>query len=100
MRDQRVKNIDLIRLLCLYSLRYEKSSSSELSSLRDLLLKRGGLQDRELEFVNRICNYGGCKSRETDLFSNQNPMAITKRILKGFKVSERIDFLVVLFVCL
>lgn len=30
--------------------------------------------------------YGGSKFRETDLFLNQNAMAFTKRILKGFKV--------------
>ena len=37
--------------------------------------------------MNKIVSYGGSKFRETDLFLNQNPMAITKRLLKGLKVN-------------
>lgn len=36
--------------------------------------------------MNKIVSYGGSKFRETDLFLNQNTMAITKRLLKGLKV--------------
>ncbi len=49
IKDQRVKNKDIMRLICLYSLRYERSNNSELSILRDMLLKRGNLQDTERE---------------------------------------------------
>lgn len=90
MKDQRVRSLDLLRLVSLYSLRYEKSNSSEFSSLKAELLRRGGLNDVEREFMNKICAYGGAKFRETDLFANQNTMAITKRILKGFKGVDNI----------
>jgi vacuolar protein sorting-associated protein 45 len=40
--------------------------------------------------MNKICQYGGSKFRETDLFLNQNPMAITKRLLKGLKGIDNI----------
>ncbi len=40
--------------------------------------------------MNKIIQYGGSKFRETDLFLNQNPMAITKRLLKGFKGIDNI----------
>jgi vacuolar protein sorting-associated protein 45 len=91
IRDMRVRSSDIIRLICLYALRYEKSSSSEFSSLKTELLRRGGgLTENERDFMNKICSYGGSKFRETDLFSNQNPMAITKRILKGFKGVDNI----------
>ena len=40
--------------------------------------------------MNKICSYGGSKFRETDLFLNQNPMAITKRLLKGLKGVDNI----------
>lgn len=50
VKDSQVKNLDLIRLVCLYALRYEKSNSSELSSLKSALLRRpGGLSDYEKE---------------------------------------------------
>jgi vacuolar protein sorting-associated protein 45 len=91
VRDTRVRSCDIIRLVCLYALRYEKSNSSEFSNLKtDLLRRGGGISDSEREFINKICSYGGSKFRETDLFSNQNPMAITKRILKGFKGVDNI----------
>ena len=40
-----------MRLISLYALRYEKSSNSEISILRDMLLKRGNLQDNEREVI-------------------------------------------------
>lgn len=115
IKDTRVKTSDILRLVCLYALRYEKSTTSELTSLKELLVKRGGLTDQEKEvslvnqfamvffcydnlyfnckFMNKIVLYGGSRFRETDLFLNQNPMAITKRLLKGLKVYlKSIDF--------
>ena len=53
-------------------------------------MRRGDLSDQEHEFMNKICLYGGSKFRETDLFLNQNPMAITKRLLKGLKGVDNI----------
>ena len=38
----------MIRLVCLYALRYEQSSSNELISLKELLLRRG-ITDQERE---------------------------------------------------
>jgi vacuolar protein sorting-associated protein 45 len=91
MKDVHVRNTDLMRLVCLYALRYERSNNSEFSNLKsDLLRRGGGITDTERDFLNKICAYGGAKFRETDLFSNQNPMAITKRILKGFKGVDNI----------
>ena len=91
LKDQRVRSSDLIRLMGLYALKYEKSGSSEFGGLKSELFRRpGGVGDREREFLNKICAYGGAKFRETDLFSNHNTMAITKRILKGFKGVDNI----------
>lgn len=49
-------------------------------------MERGGFTSEHKDFLNKICSYGGVNYRETDLFLNQNAMAFTKRILKGFKV--------------
>lgn len=55
MRDPKVKTSDMVRLVGLYALRYEKSGS-ELHSLKDALVKRGGLSDaeREVELIFNI----------------------------------------------
>ncbi|CAF0774192.1 unnamed protein product [Brachionus calyciflorus] len=90
MEDTKVRTSDILRSVCLYALRYEKSNSSELNSLKNSLLKRGGLTEQQRDFVNKICAYGGVKYREADLFLNQNAMAFTKRILKGFKGVDNI----------
>ena len=91
MKDTRIKTADIVRLVCLYALRYEQNSgSSELKSFKESLMRRGDLSEQEREFMNKICSYGGSKFRETDLFLNQNPMAITKRLLKGLKGVDNI----------
>ena len=36
--------------------------------------------------VQSILDYGGKKARGSDLFGNQDAVAITKRLLKGLKV--------------
>lgn len=90
IRDPRVKNIDILRLLCLYALKYEKSSSSDLNALKDVFIKRGGVSEIEKEFINKLVSYGGSKFRNSDLFGNQNPIAITKRLIKGLKGIENV----------
>ena len=49
IKDTRIKTSDILRLVCLYSLRYDKSTTTELTSLRELLIRRGGLSDQERE---------------------------------------------------
>jgi hypothetical protein len=36
-----------------------------------------------------MLEYGGRKARGSDLFGNQDPVAITKRLLKGLKVGKK-----------
>lgn len=86
IKNPRVRTEDILRSVCLYALRYEKSNSSGLNGLKNALLERGGFTSDHKDFLNKICSYGGVNYRETDLFLNQNAMAFTKRILKGFKV--------------
>jgi hypothetical protein len=90
IKDTRVKTSDIVRLICLYKLRYEQSNSSEFRSLKELLFKRGEITEQEKEFINKICLYGGSKFRETDLFLNQNKIASLKCLLKGLKGVDNI----------
>lgn len=43
--------------------------------------------------VQAMLDYGGRKARGSDLFGNQDPVAITKRLLKGLKVKKNISLL-------
>ena len=38
------------------------------------------------QMVQSLLDYGGKKARGSDLFGNQDAVAITKRLLKGLKV--------------
>lgn len=49
IKDPRVRSSDILRLMCIYALRYEKSSNSELNNLKEALIKRGGITDQEKE---------------------------------------------------
>lgn len=54
IKDTRVKSSDILRLVSLYALRYENNPNSELSNLKEGLLRRGGLTDQEREFLTRM----------------------------------------------
>ena len=43
--------------------------------------------------VQAVLDYGGKKSRGSDLFFTQDPIAITKRLFKGLKVTYRGHYL-------
>ena len=54
MRDSRVKNIDMLRLISLYALRYEKSSNNEIQSLKEMFQRRPNVAPNETEVLIRI----------------------------------------------
>jgi len=56
IKDTRVRTQDLVRIVSLYAMRYEKSSNSELSSLKELLLRRGALTEQEREVEHSSFN--------------------------------------------
>lgn len=54
IKDARVRTSDIVRILTLYALRYEQSTSSELRAFREMILKRGGLTDQEGEVIRNL----------------------------------------------
>lgn len=48
IRDNKVRNIDILRLICLYALRFEKLNNNEIQILKDLFHKRPGLNGYEI----------------------------------------------------
>ncbi|UYV72688.1 VPS45 [Cordylochernes scorpioides] len=89
LSDPNIRDLDALRLVMLYCLRYEKHSSNDMSGLLDALRKRG-LPDKMIKSVNLLLEYGGSKHRTTELFSSDHVRAMTQRVFKGLKGVENV----------
>lgn len=89
LNKEKIRDVDMLRLVMLYALRYEKHSSNEIAGLVDILRKKG-LSDKYRAKVQALLDYGGATARGSDLFENEDPVAITKRFLKGLKGVENV----------
>ncbi|CAI9721269.1 sorting-associated 45 [Octopus vulgaris] len=89
LNKEKIRDVDMLRLVMIYALRYEKHSSNEISGLVDILRKKG-LNEKLRSKVQALLDYGGSQARGTDLFENEDPVAITKRFLKGLKGVENV----------
>lgn len=96
--------MDILRLLALYALRYERHASNELNTLKYeaqkhrkfpekyLQVETGEEENRirrldfSLQFLQAVIEYGGLKFRQADLFNTQTPMAITRQFIRGLRV--------------
>jgi len=81
---------DKIRLLMIYALRYENSSSSKITELIDLLFQNG--VDREsIALVGALKRYAGSAQRTGDLFGNKDLITIVaKSLQKGLQGARNI----------
>uniref|UniRef100_A0A672R7S7 Vacuolar protein sorting-associated protein 45 n=1 Tax=Sinocyclocheilus grahami TaxID=75366 RepID=A0A672R7S7_SINGR len=89
LQNPRLSEIDAVRLVMLYALRYEKHSSSILPSLMEEL-KRKGLSERHRKMVQAVVEYGGKRVRGSDLITPTDAVAITKLFFKGLKGVENV----------
>ncbi|XP_063435267.1 vacuolar protein sorting-associated protein 45-like [Mytilus trossulus] len=87
--SEKIQHIDMLRLVMLYALRYESHSNNDVSGLVDALRKRG-VSDRLRMMVHSVLDYGGKKSRGSDLFGNQDIVSLTKKFFKGVKGVENV----------
>ncbi|KAJ3074621.1 vacuolar protein sorting-associated protein 45 [Podochytrium sp. JEL0797] len=74
-----------LRLVLLYALRYEKSTSNATQSLIESLRNCSDCTEKHLSLVDGILAYGGFDRRMEDLFANQDILARTKNAFKGLK---------------
>lgn len=82
LRSGTVSDMEQLRLVLLYALRYEHDSSVE--QLRSEL--RRNIGDDQVAFVDIILRYAGSHVRGGDLFSNKSFLAqATSKLQKGFK---------------
>uniref|UniRef100_A0A673HNP9 Vacuolar protein sorting-associated protein 45 n=1 Tax=Sinocyclocheilus rhinocerous TaxID=307959 RepID=A0A673HNP9_9TELE len=89
LQNPRLSEIDAVRLVMLYALRYEKHSSSILPSLMQEL-NRKGLSERHRKMVQAVVEYGGKRVRGSDLITPTDAVAITKQFFKGLKGVENV----------
>ncbi|KAJ7069672.1 Sec1 family-domain-containing protein [Mycena amicta] len=78
-----------LRLVMLYALRYQKTQTSNIASLINLLLSNGiSREDARLVYV--FLNIAGADQRQDDLFSNESLFAKGRSALKGLKGVENV----------
>ncbi|TPX77221.1 hypothetical protein CcCBS67573_g01533 [Chytriomyces confervae] len=79
-----------VRLVCLYALRYEKSSSNATTSLIESLRNCHDATEISVGLVEAVLSYAGADRRLDDLFANQDILARTKNAFKGLKGVENV----------
>ncbi|KAL4063304.1 Sec1-like protein [Scleroderma yunnanense] len=75
-----------LRITILYALRYQKTQTSSIASLINLLLVNG-VSKEEARLVYVFLNIAGSDQRQDDLFSTESLLAKGKSALKGLKAS-------------
>ena len=79
LQDPLVKDFDKIKLLALYSLRYE--NDDRIEKLKDLLRQKG-ISQESLNMINYLLEYAGVAKRSGDLFSNKDMLGEAKQLWK------------------
>ncbi|CAF0871393.1 unnamed protein product [Rotaria sordida] len=85
IKNDKIRDLDILRLLSLYALRYERHASNELNTLKYETQKHRRLPEKYIHFLQAILEYGGLKFRQADLFNTQTPMAITRQFIRGLR---------------
>uniref|UniRef100_A0A673JMW0 Vacuolar protein sorting-associated protein 45 n=1 Tax=Sinocyclocheilus rhinocerous TaxID=307959 RepID=A0A673JMW0_9TELE len=89
LQNPRLSEIDAVRLVMLYALRYEKHSSGILPSLMEELNRKGVLE-RHRKMIQTVVEYGGKRIRGSELIAPTDAVAITKQFFKGLKGVENV----------
>jgi len=70
-QDPKIRKEDLLRLVLLYSVRYEDDPKNEIANFIDLLVQAGVPQEKR-EAVAAIIQYSGSSTRTGDVFRNKS----------------------------
>ncbi|CAI9608299.1 unnamed protein product [Staurois parvus] len=89
LQNQRLAELDAVRLVMLYALHYERHSNNALQSLLADLRSRG-VSEKYRRLVSAVLEFGGKRVRDSDLFSPKDAVAITKQFFKGLKGVENV----------
>ncbi|KAG8195172.1 hypothetical protein JTE90_023346 [Oedothorax gibbosus] len=89
LNNDKVRDIDAVRLVMLYSVHYEKNSSNDINGLIDLLKKKHN-NEKLIRMVKAVLEFSGHKGGGGDLFTTENVRTFTKKVIKGLKGVENI----------
>jgi vacuolar protein sorting-associated protein 45 len=89
IQNPKTTDLNALRLVMLYALRFEGSNNNSLPSLTEILRQRG-LSNRHISAIRMLLDYAGVRKRQNDLFGDQSAMEMTKRFIKGLKGVENV----------
>ncbi|EDV26408.1 uncharacterized protein TRIADDRAFT_22566 [Trichoplax adhaerens] len=89
LHNEKATDLNLLRIILLYALRYEHHSGNQLHRFLDVLSRRD-FPDQYKKAIQAVLQYGGKKSRGSDIFGGNTPLSITKKFFKGLKGVENI----------
>lgn len=78
----KIRESDAAKLVMLYALRYQNQANNNISSLINML-ERNGVSQYYIRCVKHVLEYGGWNIRQSNLFSDETAVKITKRFFKG-----------------
>lgn len=88
IRGSSITNMERLRLVLLYALRYEHDSS--LAQLKDHLRNKG-IGEEQIGLVDQLLRHGGSHVRSGDLFQNKSLFAhVTRTVANSFKGVENV----------
>ncbi|CAB3410118.1 unnamed protein product [Caenorhabditis bovis] len=87
IQQPKTTNLDALRLVMIYALRFENHPYNELSSLLTALRLK---EPKASQIVKNLLRYGGNSRRSNNLFGEGLTNQITKKIMKGIKGVENI----------
>lgn len=76
-----VNNSDKLRLVMLYSLRYERSKDRGLPLMKEALVK-AGLSSDGIHLITAVKEYAGAAKRSSDVFSNRSFFAMASNTVR------------------
>ena len=71
----RYSKIDKVKLVLIYSLRYE--GDDRIQTLKNML-GENGIPSEQIRLIDSLINYAGVRVRSNDLFNNKNLLARAK----------------------
>ncbi|KAK9885906.1 hypothetical protein WA026_013780 [Henosepilachna vigintioctopunctata] len=80
--NEKVRPIDLVKLVILYTLRYQNHANNETQGLIEMLKRRDISSDLLMNIIF-VLEYARSITRDNDLFNVEDAVKITKRFFKG-----------------
>ncbi|XP_044766692.1 vacuolar protein sorting-associated protein 45 [Coccinella septempunctata] len=80
--NDKIRPLDLVKLVILYALRYQNHANNEVVGLIDMLKKRN-ISKNLLSNIAYVLEYAASITRQNDLFNVEEAVKITKRFFKG-----------------